>query len=317
MDAAERSSNRDLGVEILGVGLGESGRRFRCSEASLERGESLVATASTVSAFLLIEEPGPWGPEVLQCYRLPDAVRARCARWEREWGVRPLLMRRPGRTPPGPRRIFVVNARHGWAETALVDELDAVADLDLSGVRSASGVGLEPHPEPLLLVCTHGRHDACCAEQGRPLASALRAAYGDAVWECSHLGGDRFAANLLILPGGYCYGRLGPDAGVRVVADHLAGRLDLAHFRGRTTVPWVVQFAEQVVRERLGESRVDAVATRLAARGTSGAVVQVAVGDSHYLVDVEVDHAEPTLLTCRSVRSGRPPRYRTHVDQTS
>ena len=48
-------------------------------------------------------------------------------------------------------------------------------------------------PAPLLLVCTHGRRDACCAQFGRPTAMALARRYGTAVWETTHVGGDRFA----------------------------------------------------------------------------------------------------------------------------
>ena len=60
-----------------------------------------------------------------------------------------------------------------------------------------------PHVHPLVLVCTNGRHDPCCATFGRPLARVLReGAQRDDVWECSHIGGDRFAANIVILPEG-------------------------------------------------------------------------------------------------------------------
>ncbi|MDP9392751.1 MAG: hypothetical protein M3Q27_00150 [Actinomycetota bacterium] len=52
----------------------------------------------------------------------------------------------------------------------------------------------------------------CCAVSGRPLAAALTAAYGDRVWECTHLGGDRFAGNVAVLPHGYLYGRVSPAA---------------------------------------------------------------------------------------------------------
>jgi hypothetical protein len=36
-------------------------RDFRCSGASVLRDEPLAGTASTVRAFLLIENTGPWG----------------------------------------------------------------------------------------------------------------------------------------------------------------------------------------------------------------------------------------------------------------
>lgn len=272
----------DVG-EPSGAGLVAPGQRYRCSVASTGRGESLGATASTVSAYLLLEDPGPWGPAILHCLRVPEAVRARAAAWERDLGVRPLLIRRTGRAGragragPGPRRVFVVNTRHRWAQTALVEQLDDVADWDLRGATTPEGVGLDAHDEPLLLVCTHGRHDACCAERGRPVARELASRFGELVWESSHLGGDRFAANLLVLPDGDAYGRLDAGLAPQLVADHLAGRIDLTHHRGRGTSSWPAQYAERVVRERLDERGVGAVTGVVLTRTDRQAVVRVTV----------------------------------------
>lgn len=283
--------------------------RFRCSAASRERDESLSATASPVSSYLLLEEPGAWGPEVLQCHRLPDELRAQAAKWQTELGLRPQLIRRPGRSSPNQRRIFVVNTHHHWAQTALVDDLAQVVGWDLAQVGSAGGVGLQPWTEPLLLACTHGRHDACCAERGRPVAAALAAEFGDAVWESSHLGGDRFAANLLILPDAHTYGRLDPETAVPVVRRHLAGQITPALHRGRNSVSWVAQAAEEAVRERLGQWGVDAVTSRLRRRDESSALVEVRVGETSHQVEVQIGRAAAAPLTCTSAQPSRAPTY--------
>ena len=67
----------------------------RCSVASEQRGEPLAGTASTVRHFLLLEDPGPWGPEILRSQRLPGPVREALGQGHREVGVRPLLIRPP------------------------------------------------------------------------------------------------------------------------------------------------------------------------------------------------------------------------------
>lgn len=287
----------------------EPSDRYRCSVASEQRGESLTATASTVSCFLLLEEPGPWGPDVLRCYRLPDAIREQVAIWQSDLGLRPLLIRRHGRSKPEQRRVFVVNARHGWVQTALVDDLDDVATWDLSLVRTPAGVGLRPWTDPILLVCTHGRHDACCAERGRPVAKALTSEFGELVWESSHLGGDRFAGNLLVLPSGDCYGRLDATTAVPVASAHLAGTVTLEHHRGRSTVPWVAQAAERAVRERLGESALAAVTSRVLTRTDDTAIVEVTVRGAVHLVEVTIDSAAPAMLTCKAEQPAKAPRY--------
>ena len=88
------------GGRRLPVDVGVPDRRgsYRCSDASRLRDEPLTATASTVRAFLLLEEPGPWGPAVLRCHRVPDGVRDQARAWERDLGLRPLLVRRPERS---------------------------------------------------------------------------------------------------------------------------------------------------------------------------------------------------------------------------
>ena len=56
------------------------------------------------------------------------------------------------------------------------------------------------------------------------------------VWECSHLGGDRFAANALVLPHGFYYGQV-PGDGADLVAAHSRGQVALPWLRGRAGVP--------------------------------------------------------------------------------
>ena len=68
------------------------------------------------------------------------------------------------------------------------------------------------------LVCTNGKRDACCARDGVPVARALAALRPDEAWECSHLGGHRFAANVALLPEGLCFGRVARRGRPRLVA---------------------------------------------------------------------------------------------------
>ena len=47
----------------------------------------------------------------------------------------------------------------------------------------------------MVLVCTHGTRDACCAVRGRPIVAALARALPEQVWECTHLGGTPVRRN--------------------------------------------------------------------------------------------------------------------------
>lgn len=287
----------------------------RCSTASRARGEPLWATASTVESFLLIEEPGPWGPNILQSRRLPDVVRAAISDWQRRLGIRTLLIRRPGRAVTGAARVFVANTRHGWVQATDLGELAEVAGLDLAGIRGTDGVGLRPHDEPVLLVCTHGRHDPCCAERGRPLAAALARARPDLVWEASHVGGDRFAGNLVILPGGDYFGGLDSGTGPGVVDQYLAGSLDPEFHRGRSSQSWVVQAAVHTARLQAGAFGLEDVTVRtVSGRGLERRVGLV-VGGRPIDALVRVAAAEAARLTCHADDPARPPSYQVTLEE--
>jgi len=287
----------------------------RCSTASRGRREPLWATASTVESFLLIEEPGPWGPHALHSRRLPDAVRAAMTDWQRRLGVRTLLIRRPGRAVPGTPRVFVANTRHAWVQVTDLDDLAAVAALDLTGIRGADGVDLHPHAEPVLLVCTHGRHDPCCAERGRPLAAALARTWPDLVWEASHVGGDRFAGNLVVLPRGDYFGGLDPEDGPGVVDQYLAGRLDPDFHRGRSSQGWIVQAAVHAARRHAGAQGFEDVAVRGLAREDSRWRVRLLVQGRRVDALVQVSAGQADRLTCHADDLDRPPTYDVRLEE--
>ncbi|QWZ08237.1 hypothetical protein KRR39_23450 [Nocardioides panacis] len=285
---------------------------FRCAAASLARDEPAVGTASTVRAFLLVENAGPWGTEALRDARLPaevkDGLQARSA----ATGVRALLVRRHGGAPTGPGiRVFAAYADPAapWMETATLAAPEVLLDLDLEALGRGRSPGLTPTDEPVFCVCTHGRHDACCAELGRPTVSALAARHPEQTWEVSHIGGDRFAANLLVLPAGLYYGRVAPADAPTVAAAHLSGHVDLDLLRGRSGFPFPVQVAELAVRRETGDTRLDAV--RLVGLRTvgDGSEVTLDVGGATYDVRVRRTTGEHERLTCRATRDSRPASY--------
>ena len=288
-----------------------------CSARSLALGEPMVGTASRVRAWLLVEQPGPWGADALTASRLDPAVGLALAEAGHRAGVRVLLVRRPGRTPADgrPRRCFLVHtgARARWVERVTPADPAELLGIDLLALRrpEPAGIGV-PVTEPLLLVCTNGRHDRCCADRGRPLAGALASSrHGELVWESSHIGGDRFAGNLVCLPDGLYFGRVGPAEASRVADAYLAGRIDLDHYRGRSCYDMPVQAAEHAVRRQWGLTGVsDLVLTGREAAGAGEVGTRWAGPDRTYLARVRVESAEPPrALTCHSAGEARPPVY--------
>ena len=175
--------------------------------------------------------------------------------------MRILLIRRPDRRTQDGVTVFAIHSGpdEPWIERTVLDSIDQAAGLDLERLGHAERPGFEPSPDPLFVVCTHGRRDPCCAELGRPLARAVGSAFSDATWEGTHIGGDRFAGNMVAFPHGLYFGRLDERSGVEAASAYARGTIDLDHLRGRSCRPMDVQAAELFLRQRLDATGVDDV----------------------------------------------------------
>jgi hypothetical protein len=286
----------------------------RCSVESEARGEPMLGTASTVRNWLLLEHEGPWGAQPLQDGRLPGGVGEQLLRESAARDVRILMIRRVDRSSDGSTTCFAIHSGpdEPWIERIELARFENATSIDLELLGRGRRLGRgELHGGPLFLVCTHGRRDPCCAERGRPLADALASAFPAETWEASHLGGDRFAANLLAFPHGVYFGRVEPMDGPSVARGYLAGRLDLAHLRGRSCWPMRVQAAEHFLREREGLDRLDDVEVRSFAPVSEGFATRFRTIAGRFEVRVAREPSpDAARLTCHSEADERAPAYR-------
>jgi hypothetical protein len=232
----------------------------RCAELARLEDEPVHATAPPVTRWLLVEHPGPWGRRALSDSGLDPQLAEALGSWSDLSAGRVSLIRAPGSSHRARtrRRWYLADSRPGQESLrggCFGDERE------LLGVVDGEQAG-EPVADPLYLVCTHGRHDACCAVRGRPVAAALAAAYPERTWECSHVGGDRFAANVVVLPHGFYYGHLPPSDAVAVVKGHDEGVVEPRWLRGRSSLPAAVQAAQHHARIATGDHGVDALDPR-------------------------------------------------------
>lgn len=281
-----------------------SDRRQACAELSLASGEPLHGTAPPASAWLLVEQPGAWGRKPLTESALDPELGAELERRAQAAGAKVLLVKRPGgREPSGPRhRALVCSPAPGapYIEELELDDPGKLLEVDLAAVAHGKRTGLgRTRSEPLYLVCTNGRRDACCSRLGLPVLRALSAARPGAVWECSHLGGHRFAANVVCLPAGICYGRvIAPDA-QELPDRYERGELDLARLRGRASFAPVEQAAEAYLRLHEGIAAADGVSLVGSHDGTS---IFVTLDGRRFQVRIGPSEGPPRPASC-----GDPP----------
>lgn len=279
--------------------------RFRCSADSLLRDEPLAGTAPTEAAWLLIEDPGPWGSRALTESRLPAVVRTRLLELA---GVRVQLIRRYGGGERPGARVFAATAGEAGfrLESALLEDTTEVLGLDLAGLAAGGFAGLPAYEGPLWLVCTNGRRDVCCAESGRPVAAALTRRWPESTWETTHLGGHRFAATLLALPSGLVLGRLDPDSALAACVAVERGEVPLDVCRGRAGAAPGAQVAELHVRELLGLRGSAGVEVL---RTDPGNRVTVRAGGADYVVHVQEQPGDARRLSCADLTAKPTGRF--------
>ncbi len=239
----------------------------RCSVAARGRADALAGTALPTDRFLLVEDPGPWGPAPHPDGTLPPAVAEHVHEQARVLSARLLLIRRTGRrlgtgdaSPEpalaAPRTWAWVDTTRAEVRTGTVGHPDALATVDFA----ADG---QPDDQPWYLVCTQGRHDVCCAVYGRPVVQVLAEVAPHRTWECTHVGGDRFAANVLLMPAGLVYGHVDVGSAVGLTTAYAAGRVVPHLLRGRCGSVPAAQVAEHHARALIGDDRLDAFAAPL------------------------------------------------------
>jgi hypothetical protein len=228
-----------------------------CADSSLNAGEHLAGSAAEAARWLVIEHEGPWGPKGLDDSDVPHEVLAHVhALAALVPDVRVQLARKPSGGSGG-CKLWLADTRPGqealW-ELSLA-QLSDVATLDLAGMFAGRmPAGAQRSNELLFLVCVHGKRDRCCAQRGMPVYTQIEGLLPERTWMTTHLGGHRFAATLVVLPHGICYGRVPEQKAREIVAAHAEGKFgDLSLVRGRSSYASNVQAGEVWLRSQLGE----------------------------------------------------------------
>jgi hypothetical protein len=268
----------------------------RCSVRAQLRGDPMLGTAFPAARVLLVEQPGPWGRAGLRESNFDPATASALERRANSAGVRVQAIRRPERSPRGALRSWALADCRDGHESLRWGHFDADAELLELPLDGTVGT---LDDEPLYLVCAHSKHDTCCALRGRPVAAALHKVRRGRVWECSHLGGDRFAANVLVLPAGLLYGRVLPIAAQEFVAATEADEVVGALLRGRVGLPSVAQAALAFAYAHLAIRKRNALHV-VSVSPVEDGLAKVRLDGPHGLLDVTVHVEKVTAdgLTC-------------------
>lgn len=214
--------------------------RAYCSDLCLASGEPMLGTAGQVDVWLLLEYKPTWRAKAVEDNDLAAATRA----WLDRTAAAVAASGRKARVQ------FIRRPELDAAETTLLVARDgALLRFDGDGYREIAQLDLDTAElaeveQQQYFVCTNGQRDLCCARYGLPVYARLRDVVGPRAWQTTHLGGHRFAPNVLALPQGALYGRVFPDEVDEFTAAVEGGGLSLRHLRGRSAYPPAAQVGE-------------------------------------------------------------------------
>jgi hypothetical protein len=247
--------------------------RQMCSLFARDQGEDPTGTAGRWDLYVLMELPLPWARDAWDSPRIPDGLQELAARAKMQGlRLRALAIQPdPEYSEPGCTRVFIYRrpeepfAHYAKAEYIVPnEEITSFLSGLLSDEDHAEG---SPGPNPYardtgdireMFVCTHGTRDACCGKFGYSVYSLLRHVHAPAMegkmraWRVSHLGGHRFAPNLLDFPEARYWAFL-DTAVVEAVLFRESPVEGLGrHYRGWSALEPLAQVAEREILLREG-----------------------------------------------------------------
>jgi hypothetical protein len=231
-----------------------------------EVGEEILGSAPQNTDFwLLVESRSPFSPKVVKESPLADLLRPLMDHLSRTIpSSRVQFIRRPrGQDSGAGLQVFVADSRLPSPRLygATVNSHEDLSNIDIASIREGRlPEGFIEHKEPLILICTHGKRDRCCAVHGRAFLKAVTEDNKRYVWESSHIGGHRFAATCVTLPLGHYFGRLQASDANLLIEQCLRGLLyDLRSFRGSAPLSKLAQIVEGRIRQSHGILETDAL----------------------------------------------------------
>lgn len=240
---------------------------LRCSAWARQEQVDAIGTAGSYAGYLLVEWPLPWPKDIADVPELREVAAVCAAKGLRLQGLVVAASRTERRVILYRRADPIWFARFDRMERASEPAEVANAAVELAGGAPGAGVtGGNDAVDCDVLVCTHGRRDACCGSRGTALANELAVTIGqpgglDAgvhVWRTSHTGGHRFAPTAIALPHGTVWAFLDTASLTRIARRE--GPLDdlLPRYRGCAGIgPRAVQALEREALAQIGWQLLD------------------------------------------------------------
>ncbi|WP_300599321.1 sucrase ferredoxin [Niabella sp.] len=285
-----------------------TGQVFFCSAASRYFREDIHGSAANYNGFILLEHSDPFPEKLSQAHFDPHFIA----------GLQDLAKQKKA-------KLLLIRNRHTGFKTCRLIYVDCIQNRYLtlhSTPADVAAIRLEyyinnPHTiwetAPFYVVCTNGKKDKCCAKFGFPVFKFIENHDKKVpVFECTHVGGDRFAANAVCLPGGIYYGRVMVEDVDAILEATEQDRIHYPNYRGLSTRSFLYQSIECYLREQLSDLSMHFDFTVDAQEEEDLHIhveVTVQEGQRYRLSLLKKTIPYPYYLTCKSSKPGSITKY--------
>lgn len=223
-----------------------------CSRLSKLHGEDPIGSAPSWDRCLIVEVDKPWAADITSSRHFPIGISNALENAEKNGVSTKLQAIEPDFEYSKEGHYRVMFYSRPAKQFAMYDKDEFVAPKTQIGalaqalLESPNDLGdfeqfrVESEPVRDIFVCTHGTHDVCCGTFGFPIFKALRNDYTKAldgslrVWRISHTGGHRLAPNLIDMPEGRYWARIGIEDLDNLVHHQGEASMLRTHYRGWT-----------------------------------------------------------------------------------
>ncbi len=273
-----------------------------CSELSMNAKEEMFGTVPRVDVWFLLEYRQAWADMAFPSSNIPDKVKRHLSNYlESIPNSRLQLIKRHDRSSDLIKFYLAVSDEIGPKLFEFdLSSYEDLLELDIPEIVAGSSF---LRKDPLILVCAHGTHDTCCGKFGVPVyMEALKYESGFMAWQCTHLGGHRFAANILCLPHGIYYGRVRESDADDLIKEYQSQRIYLENYRGRSCYNNETQAAEYFLRMQTGIKDISAFRIKKTKKDGDNSIIEFLslINGKTYLVHIQIDeNAISSYTSCK------------------
>lgn len=173
---------------------------FFCSIQSREIKESLLGSAPIAQVWMMLEYEGKWNKKAFDESALPEEIKRKFNKELKAIEKPRLLLIKQSKKEDSKKSFFVAlpNQNGSLLLKFSFSNYEELINLDLPDiVKNSDKYKKQLVDEAIILICTNGLRDKCCARNGVPTYQQLNEHYGKQIWQSTHHGSHRFSANML------------------------------------------------------------------------------------------------------------------------